>query len=230
MPKTIYESLIFLSSQLLTDIVIYLPKLIISMLVLVIGAALANTFRKVVIKLLETLRVSSAFSKTPVEHFLKDAEVGTKIEDIIGSVLYWLVMLIVIHTTVSILGLESLTIIIGGILTYLPTVVSAVLILFFGLLISGVVESLVKGAIKSVDGKSARLLGKISSYAVMTVTVLAAISELGIAKEFILILFIGFVVMLTLGFGLAIGLGGKDLVSMVLEDWYKKFKSDTKSK
>jgi len=229
MPKTIYESLVFLSSQLLTDIVVYLPKLLISMLVLVIGSALANTFRKVVIKLLETLRVSSAFSKTPVEHFLKDAEVGNKIEEIIGSVLYWLVMLVVIHTTVSILGLESLTIILGSVLAYLPTVVSAVIILFFGLLISGVVESLVKGAIKSVDGKSARLLGRISSYAVMTVTVLAAISELGIAKEFILILFIGFVVMLSLGCGLAIGLGGKDLVSMVLNDWYKQFKIDTKS-
>ncbi|MBU0975036.1 hypothetical protein KKD03_05040 [Patescibacteria group bacterium] len=230
MPKTIYESLVFLSSQLLTDIVVYLPKLLISMLVLVIGSALANTFRKVVIKLLETLRVSSAFSKTPVEHFLKDAEVGNKIEEIIGSVLYWLVMLVVIHTTVSILGLESLTIILGSVVSYLPTVVSAIIILFFGLLISGVVESLVKGAIKSVDGKSARLLGRISSYAVMTVTVLAAISELGIAKEFILILFIGFVVMLSLGFGLAIGLGGKELVSMALSDWYKKFKSDTKSK
>lgn len=230
MPRTMYESLVFLSNQMLTDIVIYLPKLLISMLVLVVGAALANTFRKVVIKLLEAMRVSSAFSKTPVEHFLKDAEVGNKIEEVIGSVLYWLVMLVVIHTTVSILGLESLTIILGSILSYLPTVVSAVIILFFGLLISGVVESLVKGAIKSVDGRSARLLGKISSYAVMTVTVLAAISELGIAKEFILIIFIGFVVMLSLGFGLALGLGGKDLVSMALADWYKKFKSDTKSK
>lgn len=230
MPKTIYDSLVFLSSQVLTDIVIYLPKLLISMLVLVIGAALANTFRSVVVKLLETFRVSSTFKKTPIEHFLRDAEISNKIEEVIGSVLYWLVMLVVIHTTVSILGLESLTIILGRVLSYLPTVVSSILILFFGLLISGVVESLVKGAIKSVDGKSARLLGKISSYAVMTVTVLASISELGIAKEFILIIFIGFIVTMSLGFGLALGLGGKELVSVMLRDWYKKFKDDTKSK
>ena len=230
MPNTIYDSLVFLSNQFLTDIVIFLPKLIMAMLVLVIGSALANTFKKVVVKLLETLRVSSAFKKTPVEHFLKNAEIGSKIEDIIGSILYWLVMLVVIHTTVSILGLASLTVILGQILSYLPTVVSAVIILFFGLLIAGVVESLVKGAIKSVDGKSSRLLGKISSYAVMVVTVLAAISELGIAQEFILIIFIGFVVMISLGFGLALGLGGKDLVSKILNDWYKKFKKDTKNK
>jgi hypothetical protein len=139
-------------------------------------------------------------------------------------------MLVVIHTAVSILGLASLTIILGKVLSFLPTVISAIIILFFGLLIAGVVESLVKGSVKSVDGKSSRLLGKISSYAVMTVTVLAAISELGIAQEFILILFIGFVVTISIGAGLAIGLGGKDLVSMALNDWYKKFKSDTKDK
>lgn len=230
MSTKIYDSLVFLSSQLLTDVVIFLPRFLMAMLVLVLGSALSNTFRKVSIKLLETLRVSSALRKTPVEHFLKNAEIGNKIEEVIGSILYWLVMLVVIHTTVSILGLESLTVLLGRVLTYLPTVVSSVIILFFGLLISGLVESLVKGAIKSVDGKSARLLGKISSYAVMVVTVLAAISELGIAQEFILIIFIGFVIMMSLGFGLALGLGGKDLVSMVLNDWYKNFKNDTKNK
>ncbi|HOP39391.1 MAG TPA: hypothetical protein PL154_03980, partial [Candidatus Woesebacteria bacterium] len=197
---------------------------------LVIGSALANTFRKVVVKLLESLRVSATFKKTPIDHFLQNAEIGDKVEEIIGSVLYWLVMLIVIHTTVSILGLASLTIILSRVLLYLPTVVSTIIILFFGLLIAGVVESLVKGAVKSVDGKSSRLLGKISSYAVMIVTVLAAISELGIAREFILIIFIGFIIMLSLGFGLALGLGGKDLVSMILSDWYKKFKNETKNK
>ena len=230
MPKTIYDSLVFLSSQLLTDIVVYLPRLIMSMLILILGATLSNTFRKVVVKVLEALRVSNIFKKTPIEHFLKNAEVGGKVEEVIGSILYWLVMLVVIHTAVSVLGLSSLTVILGRVLSYLPTVVSAVIILFFGLLIAGVVESLVKGAVKSVDGKSARLLGKISSYAVMVVMVLAAISELGIAQEFILILFIGFVIMISLGFGLALGLGGKDLVSMMLNDWYKKFKSDIKSK
>ena len=197
---------------------------------LIIGSALAKTFKKVMIKVLDAMKVSSVFRKTPVEHFFVDTEMGGKIEDAIGSLLYWLVMLVVIHSTVSILGLTSLTVLIGKILEYLPTMLSAIIILFFGLLIAGVVESLVKGAVKSVDGKSSRLLGKISSYGVMVVTVLAAISELGIASEFIFILFIGFVITFSLALGLAFGLGGKDLVSKVLNDWYKKTKSEVSKK
>lgn len=230
MSAKLYETLVFLSNQVLTDLVIFLPKLIVAFLVLVIGAGLARTFKKVVIKLMETLRLSKAFQKTPVEHFLADAELGGKVEDVVGTVLYWLVMLVVIHTTVSILGLTSLTVLIGKILAYLPSLLSSIIILFFGLLIAGVVESLVKGAVKSVDGQSSRLLGKISSYAVMVVTVLAAISELGIAQEFIFILFVGFVITFSLALGLALGLGGKDVVNMALTEWYKKTKSEVSKK
>lgn len=230
MSINMYDTLVFLSNEILTDLVIFLPKLLIAFFVLILGAALARTFKKVSVKLMETLRLSTAFKKTPFEQFLNSAEIGNKVEEVIGSILYWLVMLIVIHTTVSILGLTSLSILIGRILSYLPSLLSAVIILFFGLLISGVVESLVKGAVKSVDGRSSRLLGKISSYAVMVITVLAVISELGIAQEFIFILFVGFVVTVSLAFGLAFGLGGKDVVSMALTEWYKKTKSEVSKK
>jgi len=230
MPAKMYETLTFLSNEVLTDFVIFLPKLIISLLVLVIGAALAKTFKKVIIKLMETLRLSKAFKKTPVEHFLADADLGGKVEEVVGTLMYWLVMLVVIHTTVSILGLTSLTVLIGRILSYLPSLLSSIIILFFGLLIAGIVESLVKGAVKSIDGKSSRLLGKISSYAVMVVTVLAAISELGIAQEFIFIIFVGFVMTFSLASGLAFGLGGKDVVNMALTEWYKKTKSEVSKK
>ena len=219
-----YNSLVFLSSQLLTDLVLFLPKLLIGLVVLVVGSMLAQTFSKVAMRLLENIRFAKALKKTPVEHFFENAELGSKVEEIVASGLYWLVMLVVVHTTVSILGLTSLTVLIGKILAYLPTVLSAVIILFFGLLIAGLVESLVKGAIRSVDGRSARLLGTISSYLVMTVSVLAAISELGIAEEFIFTLFVGFVCTVVLGVGLAVGLGGKDLANTVLTDWYKQLK------
>jgi hypothetical protein len=38
----------------------------------------------------------------------------------------------------------------------------------------------------------------------------------------------GFVAMLALGFGLALGLGAKDLVSQILTDWYENFRKEIK--
>jgi hypothetical protein len=212
----------------LAEISGFLPRIIAAIFVLLIGSALAKALKKIVIRLLEAARLSSLVKNTPIEHFFANAEFGHKLEETIGSVAYWLSMLVVLHTTVTILGLEPLSDLLWNILNYLPNVISAILVLFFGTLLAGVVESLVKGSIKSIDGKSSRLLGKLSSYIVVTVAVLAAISELGIAKEFITILFVGFVAMISVGCGLALGLGGQDVVRKMLNTWYEQTLKEVK--
>lgn len=206
-------------ADMFRSISVFLPRILATILILIVGATLSRSIKRVVVGILEKLRVSEVVSKTPIEHFLKNAELK-KAEEVVGSVVYWILMLVVLHTTVAVLGLEPLTQVLDRILNYIPNVFSAILVLFFGLLLAGVVESLIKGSIRSIDGKSARFLGKVSSYLVMTLAVLAAISELGIAKDFILIIFIGFITMLSLGLGLAVGLGGQDIVRKLLNDWY----------
>jgi small-conductance mechanosensitive channel len=222
LPTAWYNSFAVISTQVLTEVSAFLPKILAALLVLIIGTALAKAAKKIIIRLLEAFRLSKLLKDTPIEHFLANAEFGNKFEEIVGSIFYWLGMLIVLHTTVTILGLDPLSDLLSKVLNYLPNIISAVLVLFFGTLLAGVVESLVKGSIKSIDGRSSRFLGKISSYIVITVTVLAAISELGIAQEFITILFVGFVAMISLGFGLALGLGGQDVVRKMLNAWYEQ--------
>ncbi len=221
-----YDSFVIILNQVLTQSAAFLPRVVAALLVLIIGGALANAVKKLVVKLFEAIRVSSAVEKTPIEHFLKNAELGAKIEEVLGSVLYWLLMLVVLHTVVTVLGLTSLSGLLERVLAYLPRVISAVIVLFVGVLLAGLVEGLVKGAIRSIDNKAGRLLGKLSSYLVMTIASLAAVSELGIARDFILVLLIGFVTMISLGGGLALGLGGKKVVEQMLEEWYGKMRKD----
>lgn len=228
LPTAWYNSFTVISTQVLTEVSAFLPRIIAALLVLIIGAALAKAVKKIIIRLLEALRLSSLLKDTPIEHFLANAELGHKLEEIVGSVFYWLGMLIVLHTTVTILGLDPLSELLSKVLNYLPNVISAVLVLFFGTLLAGVVESLVKGSIKSIDGRSSRFIGKVASYIVITVTVLAAISELGIAREFITILFVGFVAMISLGVGLALGLGGQEVVRKMLGTWYEQTLKEVK--
>ncbi len=223
-----YSSLLGGGQGLLTEIVGYIPRIIGSLLILVIGAAVARFLKSLVMRLITTLSVSKAIKNTPVEHFFNVNGVTTKVEEAIGAIFYWISMLIVMYTAVSVLGLYSLSLLFEKILAYLPHILAAVVVLFFGLLLAGFVESLVKGSIRSIDGKSGRLFGKISSYLIMVITVLVAISELGIARDFILILFVGFITTISLGFGLALGFGGQDLVRKLLQEWYEKMKSDLK--
>lgn len=200
----------------------YLPKILAAALVLIFGLLISRAMRKLVVKTLEAIRVSKLVDKTPLELFLKNAELGHKLEEGIAGVLYWLLLFLTLHTAVSVLGLTPVANILQDILGYIPHIFSAVFIFILGVLLAGVAETVVKGALRTTDGHSARLFSKIASYLVVTIAGLAAIAELGIASQFITILFVGVVFMISLGGGLALGLGGRETVEKMLNNWSKR--------
>lgn len=226
-PQSFQEAFTLAISNVLTQFTTFLPKLLAALVVLVLGAAVARWIKKLVVKGLEMIRLSKGLEATPVGAFLRHAEAG-KIEQVLGTTVYWLFMLFILYSVTALLGWQAVTVMLDKVLNYIPNVFSAIIILFLGVLLSGVVESLVKGAIKSIDGRSARLLGKVSSYLVVVISVMAAISELRIAQQFITTLFIGLVAMLALAFGLAFGLGSKDVVNKMMMVWYEKMKKEMK--
>lgn len=221
MQANIFDTFSYIFSQMLTSTSLFLPKILGALVAFSLGALIARAVKGVVFRILETIRFSSFIAKTPLQFALESDDLGRKAEEIVATLAYWLAMLVVVHTTVTILGLTSLTFMLERILSYIPKVISAIFILAFGVLLAGWVENLVKGAIKNVDPKSSRMLGKFSSYLILGMVVLISFSELGIASDFITILFIGFIGAVSLGLGLALGLGGKDLVSKLLNTWYK---------
>lgn len=204
-----------------------LPNLIFAVAIFAIGWIVAEWIKTLTIKLLDTIRLSNLLKGTGIRKFLRKAEVTEKVEEVIGSIIKWLIVLIAFIASMDILGLSTVALVLESILGYIPKVISAAIILTIGVLVAGFVESLVKGAVGSVNVKTGRLFGKISSYTVVIFASLAAISELGIAQAFINTIFTGFIAMLAIGFGLAIGLGAKDLIARILNDWYESFHRDT---
>jgi hypothetical protein len=205
-----------------------LPNILGAVLVASIGLILGNWVKSITIKSLQMLRFENLIKDSKFKAFLIKAEVTEKVEEVIGAILKWLIVLTFFIAATNILGLTTVSNVLGGVLSYVPNIVSAVIVMAIGVLLAGLIEGLVKGALATVDLKTARLMGKIASYTVVTITTLAAFAELKIASSFINILFIGFVAMLALGFGLAIGLGAKDVIGQALSDWYKELKHDLK--
>ncbi len=222
LPRNWQDSFQIGLSYTMTQLLLVLPRILGAIIVFIVGLLLARILRRLVVKMLEALRVSKVIEKTPLELFLKNAEVGQHIEEVIGSLVYGLFVFVALYVTVSMLGLSSLSQFMDQILAYIPHIFSALLIFLFGILLAGIVESIVKGGLRSVDIYSARLFAKVASYAVVTFAGLAAVAELGIASEFIKILFAGVVCAFALGSGLAIGLGGQHTVKKIMDDWYQR--------
>lgn len=224
----IQQALILATSNVMTTIITFIPTLVAALLVIVIGIVVARWAKWLVVKLLKVVKLSSVLKDSPIDKFLHKAEVTQKIEDLLGNLIRWIVLLVFFIAAINLLGLTTVSNFLSNILGYIPKVISAALILTVGTIVAGLVESLIKGSLSQISRPTGRLIGKIASYIVMVFTLMAAIAELGIASNLINTLFIGFVAMLALGFGLAFGLGAKDLVSRMLDDWYTNLKSELK--
>lgn len=218
----------FVGANILVGVYQFLPRVFASIIIFLLGLFLAKFIKKIVVKILESINLSKLAKDTTFEKFLDKAEVKSKIEEIIGSIVNFLIVLVFIVTSINILGIPTISGLLNGILGYIPNVISAIFVLALGTLLAGVIESLVKGSVGQFDGRTSRMLGKVASYVMMIFTIMAAFNELGIAKEFMNILFVGFVSMLSLGFGLAIGLGAKDVVSEFLTGWYRNLRSEVR--
>lgn len=224
----VQSSLTNAAFSILVSIVSYIPTLLAAVIVFVIGLVLANWLKSLVIKLVNVLRLSDILAKSGLKHFLENAEITQKVETVLGELVRYLTILIFFVASINLLGLYIVTDVLNGLLGYLPNIFAAVIIFGAGVVLAGFLEKVVKGSLGGIDIKLARLMAKFTSYLIVVFTVLAAISQLGIAKNLIDTLFVGFVGMLALALGLSLGLGSKDLVRTALEDWYKGFKKDLK--
>ena len=212
----------------ITSLLNLFPHILGAIVIATIGVVIANWVKALAVKSLQMIRFETLIKDSKFKAFLVKAEITDKVEEVIGGILKWLIVLTFFIAATNILGLTTVSNVLGGVLSYVPNVISAVIVLAIGVLLAGIVEGVVKGALATVDLKTSRLMGKVASYTVVTIAILAAFSELKIASSFINILFIGFVSMLALGFGLAIGLGAKDVIGQILADWYQELKHDLK--
>lgn len=198
-------------------------RLLLALLIILIGYGIAKLLENLVVKGLEALRASKMLERSPVGEYTKQPELAAQIETVISSVAYWLMMLVVFDIASSAAGFTALEKLFDRILSIVPDVIVAIVILIIGTLLAGFFEMLVKNSVKSFDPRAGRLMGKVTSYVVMALTIMIAISELGIAQEYILVLFIGFVATMVLSISLAVGLGGQHIVKDLLHNWYERF-------
>ncbi len=197
-------------------------RLSLSILVLLAGVFFARHITAAVRHVTKALIGRKAVADSPLGALFDTTQV-LKGSGVFSSLIFWIIMLIFLSVAGEILGITLFTNLVTLILGYLPMVLSALIVFGFGIVISGVIERLVKKQFKRLVPQQAVLAGTLASYLTLSIFGLIALSELGIASDFILVLFAGFVLATALSIGLAIGLGAKDLVceslaSMVSEE------------
>jgi len=145
---------------------------------------------------------------------------GSRLDPVraLAKLIFWLVMLVVILLASRALGLESINTMFGTMLSYIPTLIAAIVIVILGMIVGEFVRAIVLASAGGVEGVP--MLAKVSKAAVVVIAVFMALTQLGVAEELVTAAFTLILGAIALATGLAFGLGNRDLAGEITRRWY----------
>ncbi|MDQ5893116.1 MAG: hypothetical protein QG640_127 [Patescibacteria group bacterium] len=196
----------------------FVPTLVIAVIIFAIGWVLAALIEKLVEGLFKTFKVDAALKSAGFEDVVERSGYKLNSGRFIGSLVKWFVVVVFLIASFDILGLSQVNSFLKDVvLSYLPQVIVAVLVLMVAVMIADAVQKIVIASARAAHVKSASLLGAIAKWAIWIFAILTALFHLGIAPGLIQTLFMGIVVAAAIAVGLAFGLGGKEVAAKMLE-------------
>ena len=212
---------IFLSSfnAVIAQLADFLPKLLAALVLLFAGWIIAKLVRSGIKRLLILAHFDRLAEKTGVEEFLKHGDMHITLAGVISEVSYWLVLLIVLVTVSSGLGLHAVADLFNRVVLYLPNIIVAVLIIIFGTLLARFINRMVFAWLRNLGVDGALTISTISEYGVQVFAVFVALEQLAIGTQLLTTAFAILFGAICLALALAFGLGGRDWAARTIERW-----------
>jgi len=216
------DTLVASFNQVVNDLVTALPALIGALIILLVGYVLARVVSTIVRKLLQRT-ADPAFAKHGDEAYGSAARSLTP-SSVGALVVFWVIMLVFLTAAANFLGWPQVSQLLNDFVGWLPNLIVAVIIVIAAPIVGRIVRGAIEASASQMGMSSGRTLGRVAEMAVIAFAVVVAINQVGIASDLVNILFIGVVAALAIGFGLAFGLGGRDVAGQVTEAWYASSK------
>jgi hypothetical protein len=197
-----------------------IPRIVGFIIIVAIGWFVSSLVAKAITGLLRAIRFEELMQKSGLADFMNKMGTGIDSVGIVAGVVKWIVRVVVLLVAFDTLGLPAVSDVMRQLLLWLPNLVVAIFVLFIGGIAARALGNIVRGATAEGGFANPETLSNVARTAVWSFAVVIAINQLGIATNLINTLFTGFVGALAIALGLAFGLGGRDLASRTLENWY----------
>jgi hypothetical protein len=199
-------------------VVRFIPSLIAAIVLFLVGWLIAALLGKLVAQIIKVIKLDVALRAAGFDKVVEKGGFELNSGNFIGALVKWFFIVVSLVAALDILGLQTVTGYLSTVvLSYLPNVIVAALILLVSVVIAAAIQKLVVSSAKAAGLTSSIVLGEIAKWAIWIFAFMAALSQLEILNAFIQPLFIGIIAALSLALGLSFGLGGRDAAARYIE-------------
>jgi len=210
----------------LQQLISFIAYLVVAIVVFIIGYLISVGIGRLITEILKSVKFNKLFEKEGWRKALQRANVDVNPSEFVGAIFKWVFVIVSLLVAVDVLGLKTFAGFLMQVLDYLPNVIVAVLVFVVAIIISDIVEKVVRAAVERLKVGYGFLAASIVKWAIWIFTFFLVLGQLLPNNPLIVTLYTGIVYglvgALSLGIGLAIGLGGKETAARVISDMYRK--------
>lgn len=204
----------------------FLPSILGSITLMVVGWLLARMLRgitrRVVTHILERLARQRVARTSAIDSRVQQSQTYKSAPAVVAAIIYFMVLMFFFAAAIEALGLPAISNVLSLVTAYLPRVLAAAMIAFFGLWAGDFVNSMMQRAtgLKILD--YAPLAGRALQVLIGVVFLIIAVGQLGIDST---VLVITLAIVFASAFGaaaLAFGLGARTTVGNIIASRYVK--------
>lgn len=194
----------------------FLPSLMATLAILVVGWLVSRLVAAVAERMLVKLGLDRAGARLGIPETLRAARVSASPSHLLARVVFWILMLTFVLPAAEALGLSAVTATIDRLISFLPNVIAAGLILVLGLLLARFVRNLVSSGAAAAELAQAPRLGSLAETAAVLVVGVVALEQLGIETATVVAVIAAIAGAIGVTVGVAFALGARPVITHIL--------------
>lgn len=210
------------ASQFLHQAAQFIPRLALSISIVLAGWLIAKAIRFAVERGLRAVNFNVLTERSGTDHFLQQGGLTGDTTTLFGLFAYWLVILASLMSAFNTLGLTHVTDVLHQMVLFAPKLLVSMLAVVFGAYFARFIGGAVATYCMAARIPDADLLGKLAQYLIMAFVIMIALSQIEVGGDIVQRTFLVILAGIVLALALAFGLGGKDWAAALLERWWPR--------
>lgn len=206
--------------QILTQILTFLPHFVNGLIILIVGYLISIAIRWLVRFVLYHIHLQDLADRAGIVAALRGLGVGAPLPTLIAQVVFFFLFLSFATAAVRLMGLNAVADLLNSILTFIPKVISAAILILFGSMLARFFGNTITAVADTVNISYSNVLGKIIEYAILAFVVVLAVSTLGVDTTVLTTSLTIIIASVGLAIALTFSLGSREAIKNVIAGFY----------